>query len=61
MLVTREGCEEDVRRAMRSRGMKEMSFHFDLYGSRVVYNDPFFDSNGRGGTRWRFVPVPEGT
>jgi D-glycero-alpha-D-manno-heptose-7-phosphate kinase len=56
MLVTREGCRDAVREVLASRGMKEMSFHFDLHGSRVVYNDPFFDSNGRGGTRWRFVP-----
>jgi len=57
MLITREGSQSSVREALASRGMKEMSFHFDLHGSRVVYNDPLFDSNGRGGTRWRFVPA----
>mgnify|MGYP001619435016 FL=1 len=55
MLVVRDGARDEVRAAMVSGGFKEMSFHFDLHGSRVVYNDPFFDSNGRGGTRWRFV------
>jgi len=55
LLVVREGCREAVREALASRGMKEMSFHFDLHGSRVVYNDPLFDNDGRGGTRWRFV------
>jgi D-glycero-alpha-D-manno-heptose-7-phosphate kinase len=55
LLVVREGAAPGVREALRVRGLKEMSFHFDLHGSRVVYNDPFFDSDGRGGTRWRFV------
>lgn len=55
ILVTREGFQGQVREALVSRGMKEMSFHFDLYGSRIVHNDPFFDSDGRGGTRWRFI------
>ena len=56
ILVAREGRQEELREALLAKGLKEMSFHFDLCGSRVVYNDPFFDSNGRGGTRWRFVP-----
>ncbi len=55
LLVTREGAQAAVRDVLAARGMKEMSFHFDLHGSRVIYNDPFFDSDGRGGTRWRFV------
>ncbi len=56
LLVVKEGSQKGVRDFLAGLGMKEMSFHFDLHGSRVVYNDPFFDSDGRGGTRWRFVP-----
>ncbi|MGH9437007.1 MAG: GHMP kinase [Terriglobia bacterium] len=51
-------CERDRQAAVRAGlsdfGLKEMRFHFDLGGSRVVYNDPFFDSSGRGGMRWAF-------
>ncbi|MGH9405969.1 MAG: GHMP kinase [Terriglobia bacterium] len=44
-----------VRAGLAKFGLKEMRFHFDLGGSRVVYNDPFFDSSGRGGMRWAFA------
>lgn len=51
-------CEPDaqpsVRAGLAEFGLKEMRFHFDLGGSRVVYNDPFFDSSGHGGMRWAF-------
>jgi D-glycero-alpha-D-manno-heptose-7-phosphate kinase len=53
-------CERDRQPALRAGlskfGLKEMRFHFDLGGSRVVHNDPFFDSNGHGGMRWVFSP-----
>jgi galactokinase/mevalonate kinase-like predicted kinase len=45
-----------VREVMRESGLKEMRFHFDVGGTRVVYNDPFFGSDTRGGTRWTFSP-----
>lgn len=47
-------CQPRVRAGLVEFGLKEMRFHFDLGGSRVVYNDPFFDSSGRGGMRWAF-------
>ncbi len=57
-------CEQDrqpaVRAKLREFGLKEMRFHFDQGGSRVVYNDPFFDSNGRGGMQWAFSRDLEG-
>lgn len=43
-----------VRAGLSEYGLKEMRFHFDMIGSHVVYNDPFFDSSGRGGMRWAF-------
>lgn len=43
-----------VRAGLSDFGLKEMRFHFDMGGSHVVYNDPFFDSSGRGGMRWAF-------
>lgn len=53
-------CERERQAAVRTGlsdfGLKEMRFHFDLGGSRVVYNDPFFDSSGHGGMRWAFSP-----
>ncbi|MDE3179213.1 MAG: GHMP kinase [Acidobacteriota bacterium] len=53
-------CERDRQAAVRAGlsefGLKELRFHFDMGGSRVVYNDPFFDSSGRGGMRWAFSP-----
>lgn len=47
-------AQPSVRTGLAAFGLKEMRFHFDLGGSRVVYNDPFFDSSGRGGMRWAF-------
>ena len=51
--------QENVRAGMQEFGLKEMRFHFDLQGSRIVYNDPFFDSDTRGGMRWLFSPTLE--
>lgn len=55
MLFSREGGQEDLRDAMREQGLSEMHFRFDHYGSRVVYNDPYFDGDETGGLRWSFV------
>ena len=46
--------QEKVRQALGPFGLKEMFFGFDSHGSRVVYNDPFFDCDRRGGMRWLF-------
>ncbi|MBZ5562124.1 MAG: hypothetical protein LAP13_06855 [Acidobacteriia bacterium] len=49
-------CEREkqprLREVLKEFGLKEMIFHFDMAGTRVVYNDPFFDSDTRGGIRW---------
>ncbi len=44
-----------LREALLAAGAREMSFAFDDQGAKVVYNDPFFDASGRGGSLWRFV------
>jgi D-glycero-alpha-D-manno-heptose-7-phosphate kinase len=48
---------EDVRKALSEEGVHEMAFAFDLQGSQVIVNDPFIDSDERGGSRWTFVPA----
>ena len=45
-----------VREAMREEGIHEMTFGFDTQGAQVIVNDPFIDSDERGGSRWVFVP-----
>jgi D-glycero-alpha-D-manno-heptose-7-phosphate kinase len=55
MLFTREGAQGPVREAMLGRGLKEMHYRFDHHGSRIVYNDPYFDSDETGGLRWSFI------
>jgi galactokinase/mevalonate kinase-like predicted kinase len=52
--------QENVRTAIRRFGLKEMRFHLDFGGTTVVYNDPFFDSDSRGGMRWVLSPAVEG-
>jgi D-glycero-alpha-D-manno-heptose-7-phosphate kinase len=47
--------QAQVRGALLAAGAREMSFAFDDLGAKVVYNDPFFDASGRGGSLWRFV------
>ena len=57
MLCCRRDRQADVRAALEAEGAREMHFRFDLHGATVVYDDPFFDAGGRGGRRWRFVPM----
>ncbi len=45
-----------VREAMREEGIHEMAFGFDTQGAQVIVNDPFIDSDERGGSRWVFLP-----
>jgi len=54
LLFCEKGKQECVRTRLREFGLKEMRFHFDLQGTRVVYDDPFFDSDAHGGMRWVF-------
>jgi D-glycero-alpha-D-manno-heptose-7-phosphate kinase len=55
LLYCEKQKQEAVRAAMAEFGLKEMRFHFDLAGTKVVYNDPFYDSDTHGGVRWVFV------
>ncbi len=50
-----EVWQTGLRAALAGAGAREMSFAFDDQGAKVVYNDPFFDASGRGGSLWRFV------
>jgi D-glycero-alpha-D-manno-heptose-7-phosphate kinase len=59
LLCCERDRQPDVREALRTFGVKEMRFHFDLGGTRVVYNDPFFDSETHGGMRWVFSPTAD--
>jgi D-glycero-alpha-D-manno-heptose-7-phosphate kinase len=45
-----------VREAMRKEGVHEMAFGFDTQGAQVIVNDPFIDSDERGGANWVFLP-----
>jgi len=55
LLYCEKQKQDSVRAAMREFGLKEMKFHFDLAGTKVVYNNPFYDSDAHGGIRWVFV------
>jgi D-glycero-alpha-D-manno-heptose-7-phosphate kinase len=56
-------CEPDTQFAVRSafqrEGIQEMNFNFDMQGAQVIVNDPFIDGDGRGGTRWTFLPISQ--
>ncbi|HVN87095.1 MAG TPA: GHMP kinase [Candidatus Binatia bacterium] len=52
--------QDSVRTALRAASGREMTFAFDDQGAKVVYNDPFFDASGRGGSLWRFMRFGDG-
>ncbi len=45
-----------VREAMRQEGVHQMTFGFDVQGAQAIVNDPFIDSDERGGASWVFLP-----
>jgi D-glycero-alpha-D-manno-heptose-7-phosphate kinase len=45
-----------VREALRAEGVPEMAFAFDMQGAQAIVNDPFIDSDERGGSLWVFTP-----
>jgi D-glycero-alpha-D-manno-heptose-7-phosphate kinase len=49
--------QDDVRQALASFGLKEMSFSFDFQGAHVLVNDPFIDNDQRSASRWTFLPL----
>ncbi|MGA2051654.1 MAG: hypothetical protein ABSG96_28660 [Terracidiphilus sp.] len=56
LLYCEPSRQEFVRSAMAAEGVREMAFAFDFQGAQVIVNDPFIDSDERGGSRWMFVP-----
>jgi D-glycero-alpha-D-manno-heptose-7-phosphate kinase len=56
MLYCEPRYQEDVRVSLAEHGLHEMVFAFDFQGAQVIVNDPFIDSDERGGSRWVFVP-----
>lgn len=54
-------CEPElqdlVRDSLEREGVQEMTFAFDFQGAQIIVNDPFIDGEGRGGTRWTFLPL----
>src|SRR5579863_3057217 len=44
-----------VREAMKAEGVPEMTFEFDMQGAHALVNDPFIDSDERGGSLWVFT------
>jgi len=57
LLFAERGREEELRRAMAGREIKEMNYLFEFSGAQNIYNDPFFDSDNRGGTKWNFIDL----
>ena len=57
MLFCEELHQPAVRQALVHLGAREMEFEFDFQGTHVLVNDPFIDSDEKGGMRWTFVPV----
>lgn len=49
--------QDNVRQALGSLGLKEMSFNFDFQGAHVLVNDPFIDNDERSASRWTFLPM----
>jgi D-glycero-alpha-D-manno-heptose-7-phosphate kinase len=53
-------CEQPyqaaVREALKIQGVPEMAFVFDMQGAQAVVNDPFIDSDEKGGSLWVFRP-----
>lgn len=57
LLYCERSHRDAVRKALKEEGVHEMAFAFDMQGSQVLVNDPFIDSDERGGSRWTFVPA----
>lgn len=56
MLYCEPAHQDEVRVALAARGLHQMVFAFDFQGAQVIVNDPFIDSDERGGSKWVFVP-----
>ncbi len=56
LLYSEPQNQQALRAAMSAHGIHEMNFGFDTQGAQAIVNDPFIDSDERGGSRWVFVP-----
>jgi len=50
-------AQQPVRECLTKMGVREMGFEFDFQGAQVVVDDPFIDSDERGGMKWTFEPL----
>jgi D-glycero-alpha-D-manno-heptose-7-phosphate kinase len=57
LLFCEPARQAEVRLALISRGLKEMTFNFDFQGAQVLVNDPFIDNDEHSASRWTFVPT----
>jgi D-glycero-alpha-D-manno-heptose-7-phosphate kinase len=57
LLCCEQERQSDVRRALATEGIREMTFAFDAHGAQIIANDPFIDADEATGSRWTFVPV----
>ncbi|GMW01923.1 MAG: dehydrogenase [Candidatus Hydrogenedentota bacterium] len=57
MLYCEGAAREEVSRAMRAAGAKEMLFTFDHDGASVVYDEPFFRTDSDLEARWHLVEL----
>lgn len=57
LLYCEKSYHDALRQALLREGVQEMAFGFDMQGAQVIVNDPFVDSDEKGGSRWTFVPA----
>jgi D-glycero-alpha-D-manno-heptose-7-phosphate kinase len=57
LLYCEKPAQQVVREALLGENLHEMTFAFDTQGAQVIVNDPFIDGDGKGGSRWTFVPA----
>lgn len=57
LLYCPQSAQPPVRECLTKMGVREMGFEFDFQGAQVVVDDPFIDSDERGGMKWTFEPL----
>jgi D-glycero-alpha-D-manno-heptose-7-phosphate kinase len=61
LLYVPSACQQNVREAFASQGLREMVFGFDQNGAQVIVNDPFLDGDAGCGSMWNFIEYPSGS
>jgi D-glycero-alpha-D-manno-heptose-7-phosphate kinase len=56
LLYCERPSQPALREAMKSEGVPEMTFAFDMQGAQAIVNDPFIDGDEQGGSLWVFTP-----